>query len=702
MAAKRAPIVALLIDMLYEDYAIEAWRWAIEAAKEEGVSIIAFTGGNLKLEDAENELRNDVYRLIGPDSVDAIVSLSASLATTVGTGDLLAFFDRFKPLPVVHIGIQAEGIAFIRAEGYTSTKTEVRHLIDVHGKRAIAYISGPENVMDSDERYSGYRDALSERGIAFDPELVYRGDFYRETGQRAVKALIDERGKRFDALVSANDYMAVFAIRELAARGLRVPADVAVAGYDDIQISRECSPPLTTVRQPIRELMRRAFAAAAAAVRGSAPLEAEGTVVPADVVLRRSCGCASLVTDAPMKSGIGSEAIGSIDVQTGFDEAWKAIEEAETSECTFPELFVRVLSSLVTHGASSADIARPLAALVQAEIERRTDRERQLRDDDALMQRITGEMLGAASLNRLGPGLDRVFSRAGLRYFLIAEYQEGRDRARVLRSSEKSWEGQVFIPRRLSPHPADAPSLIVLPLYIGDESLGFFVTEGMACRPAVLELIREHLSATILAKREEARERSRSAELERQVAERTADLEKALAEVKRARDAVERISFTDELTKLHNRRGFLMMAERELQLRARGGGELALAFIDVDGLKRVNDNYGHEAGDCLIKSMAEVIKRGFRETDIVARLGGDEFTVLAVDCGKRDLPMLERRLAESLDAVNASSGKPFRLAFSIGLAFSSEFETFKVEDLMKLADLRLYDQKQGKAGRRDA
>jgi diguanylate cyclase (GGDEF)-like protein len=702
MAAKSVPTIAFLLDMLYEDYAIEAWRWAIEASEKLGTSIIAFTGGNLKQEDAENKLRNDVYRLISPDSVDAIVSLSASLATTVGTADLLGFFGRYKPLPVAHIGIQADGIAFFRADGYTSTKAEVQHLIDVHGKREIAYVSGPENVMDSDERYRGYRDALAERGIEFDPGLVYRGDFYRETGERAVKALLDERHRRFDALVSANDYMAVFAIRELTSRGMHVPADVAVVGYDDIQISRDCSPPLTTVRQPIRDLMNKAFLAAVNAARGDAPFEPEGVVVPSEVVLRRSCGCSSLVTDAPFQSGIDPESIDSFDVQTGFDEAWKAIEEAETSECSFPELFVRVLSSLVTHGASSADIARPLAALVQAEIERRTDRERQLREDDALMQRITGEMLGATSANRLGRGLDRVFERAGLRYYLIAEYQDGRSKALVVKSSEKGWEGQVFIPRRLAPYPVDVPSLVVLPLYVGDESLGFFVTEGLPCRPSILELIREHLSATILAKRDEARERSRAAELERLVADRTADLKLALAEVEKARDKVERISFTDELTGLHNRRGFLMMAERELQLRVREGGELTLAFIDVDGLKGVNDNYGHAAGDCLIKSMAEVLKRGFRETDIVARLGGDEFTVLAVDCGKRDLPMLNQRLASSLETVNRSSGKPFRLAYSIGMAFSSEFETLKVEDLMKLADLRLYDQKQGKSSGRGA
>ena len=112
---------------------------------------------------------------------------------------------------------------------------------------------------------------LTERGIAIDPALISPGEFVRSSGSEAIRTLIDERQVEFDAVVAANDVTAFGAVEALAARGLRVPQDVVVVGFDDIAAARFFSPPLTTVRQPLRDQGLIAAEQVLALLRGEPP-----------------------------------------------------------------------------------------------------------------------------------------------------------------------------------------------------------------------------------------------------------------------------------------------------------------------------------------------------------------------------------------------------------------------------------------------
>jgi diguanylate cyclase (GGDEF)-like protein len=126
-------------------------------------------------------------------------------------------------------------------------------------------------------------------------------------------------------------------------------------------------------------------------------------------------------------------------------------------------------------------------------------------------------------------------------------------------------------------------------------------------------------------------------------------------------------SLMDELTGLYNRRGFFAVANQHLLLAERGKRELLLILSDLDGMKTINDRFGHQEGDRALQKAAEILKGSFRKSDIAARIGGDEFAVIALDAGEEHAQILTGRLQENLDAWN-SPGKRYYLSLSIGVA----------------------------------
>lgn len=181
-------------------------------------------------------------------------------------------------------------------------------------------------------------------------------------------------------------------------------------------------------------------------------------------------------------------------------------------------------------------------------------------------------------------------------------------------------------------------------------------------------------------------------ELEQRVKDRTADLEKANEEI-------QQLSVTDELTGLLNRRGFYLLAEPALESARRNNRSCVLAFLDVDGLKRVNDQLGHEVGDDMIRDVATVLRDTLRKSDIIARMGGDEFCVLVTEpegnpAGLRD------RIRQAFAGFPETGERPYRLSASIGLVQAWPGGKDSLDALLANADALMYEDKQGKPGRR--
>lgn len=163
--------------------------------------------------------------------------------------------------------------------------------------------------------------------------------------------------------------------------------------------------------------------------------------------------------------------------------------------------------------------------------------------------------------------------------------------------------------------------------------------------------------------------------------------------------ALRSLTIVDDLTKLYNRRGFLTLAERHLKLAARKKSGVYLLFADLDGLKIINDTYGHLEGDRALVAAADILRSSFRSADIIARLGGDEFTVFPIEAADGTAQILIGRLEEHLRRHNdANAGRGYRLAFSVGIARFEPDSSWTIEQLLEQADKALYQQKRHRRG----
>ncbi|KPL06161.1 hypothetical protein AMJ86_09695 [bacterium SM23_57] len=160
-------------------------------------------------------------------------------------------------------------------------------------------------------------------------------------------------------------------------------------------------------------------------------------------------------------------------------------------------------------------------------------------------------------------------------------------------------------------------------------------------------------------------------------------------------EGLRQLALVDELTQLYNRRGFLSVFQQYLKIARRDDKDLLLLMVDVDGLKVINDNYGHLEGDRAIVDTARVLKKTFRGSDLIGRIGGDEFVVLAVQASDKDVKAIKKRLQANINQYNLTS-KDFTLSLSVGITSFDPQEDVVFEDLLVLADEDLYHQKRQK------
>jgi diguanylate cyclase (GGDEF)-like protein/PAS domain S-box-containing protein len=172
-----------------------------------------------------------------------------------------------------------------------------------------------------------------------------------------------------------------------------------------------------------------------------------------------------------------------------------------------------------------------------------------------------------------------------------------------------------------------------------------------------------------------------------------------VTERKNLEEALRNLSLTDELTGLYNRRGFSTLAERHLSLARRKGQDLLLVLTDIDGLKQINDTFGHAAGDQVVLDAATVLKGTYRRVDIIARIGGDEFTAFPVEAGPDTAQILTNRLQQNIAKHNERYTRPFRLSMTVGIGRINPAECPNMQRLLAEADRELYRRKRdSKAG----
>ncbi|HEX6275891.1 MAG TPA: substrate-binding domain-containing protein [Polyangiaceae bacterium] len=280
--------IGVLADDVSNGYSEPIVAELSDAARERGVSLINFV--EWLGPDALYARRRLTIDLAGPSCCDAVLVLP--IGYNVGADELARYCARFLPLPVCSIPeIADDRHSRVCVDNEPGMREGIRHLVEVHKYRRIGFVRGPERSDEAELRYRVYREVLAEHGITPDPNWIAPGNYVTQGGLEAVRLFYDERRLKLDAIVSANDGMALGVLEGLAARGISVPRDVALMGFDDVDLARYVDPPLTTVRQPLRELGRTALEHLLERLATGGPPAQR--VLPSELVIRESCGCLS-------------------------------------------------------------------------------------------------------------------------------------------------------------------------------------------------------------------------------------------------------------------------------------------------------------------------------------------------------------------------------------------------------------------------
>ena len=305
-------LYAFLTESLDDEHEVAVLRGVLAGARDVDAKVLCIAGGNVEDTTPGRRGWNFGFDVVGRENVSGVLVMSSAIGNVLGADGLARWLDRYDGLPTACVGVRVPGRPSLEVDNAGGIRALVLHLTREHGARQIGFVRGPEGSAEAEVRLAAYRGAMREEGLDIDERWIASGDYTKASGARAVHEIFDERKVQLallDALVCANDFMALGAIEELGRRSVHVPEDLAVVGFDDVDSARTAHPALTTVRQPSAELgregMRRLVAAA------SKKPESGTSALSTELVVRRSCGClpadAGIATQASLLPGRGVE-----------------------------------------------------------------------------------------------------------------------------------------------------------------------------------------------------------------------------------------------------------------------------------------------------------------------------------------------------------------------------------------------------------
>lgn len=508
------PTIGFLVDDLLSRYQVRLLSGLRYVARKHGFRVISFQGGYFAQGEHAQFNGSFLYDLATPHALDALVVASSILSTDVGVGPVREYCTR-RGMPLVCVG-RVPGFPTVDADQQSGMHALVDHLVTIHQRTHPAFIRGSAGNPHSNEREAAFRRALAEHGLRVHEDWMLPGDFLEASGARATRTLFGELGatvETCDSIVAANDHMALGALRELRAQGIRVPDDVAVVGFDDDDAARTVDPALSTVAQPIERIGACAGELVIALLAGQ-DVEEEN-LIETEVVYRRSCGCGvatirpSLMSVSPdslrpaimrkreqclerlqryLQDPVGVQGIDACiglvtdSKELDRDRALAELENAITAACDrgldplrWHDILAPIEDALNDHAAIGAPLTpyrqRLTSALLSAcEVAGRLEALGRIRTtQEANALRVLGSALASArSLRALAPVLEAALPGLGVKYCYVCLFErdastdrkadvivryvkECIDSAMLMHRSAELWQA---LPRSVPPAPS--------------------------------------------------------------------------------------------------------------------------------------------------------------------------------------------------------------------------------------------------------
>ena len=601
------------------------------AADELGVDLVYFNSmgkiGEINAQYGDYEF--DLIEDIDLSGFDGIV-YDGEGYNVEGMADKVIRKLRHASCPVISISNKVEGFYNIDFDDAGAMELMVRHFLDVHHFTHIGYMSGPLTHEDARIRLDSFRRMMKEYGLPRDGAGVFEGDFWFHKGAEAADFFL-ALPERPQAVVCANDYMAIALSTELKNRGLKIPGDIAVSGFDGTLEGQEYLPHLTSATRERLDIARKALKLLDRGGIQDEEEQAQALKIRPRAILTQSCGC------KPLDYEYEAESINRLyEINRKFSYGMYDTE-----------------SSL----------------LLLNKVENLYDLERLFGEDPIDFGAYTSFflMMQTDEENRLS--IENDFTHSSGKFSPIIWIDKNREYA----GSPRIFDTANMIPRSDSDR---SHFYYVMSVHCAERLFGYSVIEMEG-----KDIFDEFYNIWLL-----------------NVALTLEGLLKS-DRINRLIGRLQNMGIRDSMTGMLNRRGFDTKA-REAIARLREKRTVCAMVIDMDGLKRINDEHGHYEGDSAIKAAADMIEKCCDSGEIAARAGGDEFYIFAVDYSERLLERFNKNLTEAVEAYNKTSDKPYAVSLSWGCNLTESDNNGRIEDFLSVSDARMYEEKMKKPGRR--
>ncbi len=282
--------IGLLVEGVEGVYQSDIFKGISLTLTNNDVELYCFSGGSLRSSPSNQfeHQRNRAYELAQKNRLDGLI-IFGSLGNFVDAQEFRSFIDRFSSLPIITVGTIFDDIPGIQFDNRHGIELLAEHLIITHNCRRFAFIQGPRNNIEAQIRWEAFSESLSRFNISIDEKLVLTGDFGRPSGYRLTAQYLCDQYKNLDAIVCANDNLALGAIEALEDADIRVPYELIVTGFDGIAEGRCSIPRLTTVVQPLFELGSKAALQLVNMIKHDQTTK--HSKLPALLDIQQSCGC---------------------------------------------------------------------------------------------------------------------------------------------------------------------------------------------------------------------------------------------------------------------------------------------------------------------------------------------------------------------------------------------------------------------------
>lgn len=594
-------------------------KGVIEEAKERGYNVAVFHAYG-KYGENNRHFRGDqsIYELAPWEELDGIVLLLDTMLETDSRETVLRGVKR-SHCPVVSVREIVDGANNLLVDNTTCMEGILRHFIEHHKFQRICFMTGPESHWDAVERLACFERVMKEYGLPVDDHQKFYGDYWTNMGGAACDWFMEGQ-ERPQAIVCANDYMALSVISELIGRGIQVPGEICVSGYDGLNDTMAFTPTVTTVTVPFYKMGVRAMEIIDE--KQGCPEQVENVYFEAELALRETCGCmkANGLEVLTEKRRQYEEAKISHNRDVQFDYV-----SIHLGDCSTLEEIADILSY---YRYNIAGMYKYGICLCENLLER--DEHKSLTEKVELRIAMKGE----DNFGELRIGFDRkelvpailTDDEPQVWYFAPLHFQDNIYGYEMLNFQDPNCIGNLYFRWNIN---------------IGNK---------------IRDILVEYKMQKLIHELEDMYDR-------------------------------------DALTGMYNRRGWGNYSNVLFQQAKEQKQTIFLAVIDLDGMKTINDNFGHDQGDFALKKMEEAIRNVCRKDYISARTGGDEFVILAKGITTAEGELCLQKLEDFLEDFNASGEKEYEIHASTGFVCRIPTLEESIETYTKESDGAMYQNK---------